>query len=186
MWHTAVGVYTTISDSCATFRWRSAGSGFKTEENSSAAALWAGTGVGASLAQLKEGQSLNNYTEQMTTEVTKSTIRTTSTFSHADIYIAFVYISYFSEQLPATRNCFWSKQHCRKALSEATVHRTPITMHKFTWEKEGTLIVQVCMANHHNVPTRNIQCSWLIVQYDKEKPAHAGCSNSDSHATEKA
>lgn len=92
MRHTAMCVYATISDSCVTLRWRSTGSGFKTEENSSDAALRADTGVGATLAQLKEGQSLNIYTEQMTTEVSywgsarKSTIKTTSTFSHADIY----------------------------------------------------------------------------------------------------
>lgn len=92
MWHTAVCVYATISDSCVMLRRRSAGSGFKTEGNSSTTALRADTDVGATLAQLKEGQCLNTYTEQMTTEVSywrsarKSTIKTTSTFSHADIY----------------------------------------------------------------------------------------------------
>lgn len=98
----------------------------------------------------QKGQSPHVYTEQMTTEVTywgsarKSTIKTTSTFSHADIYSFCLYFL-FLKPTPSPTQCFL----IQATLSETTAQRKPTTMHKLTWEKEGTLIVEVCTDKHH-------------------------------------
>lgn len=73
------------------------------------------------LTQLKEEQSLNIYTEQMTTEVSywwsarKSTIERTSTLSQADIY-SFCLHFWFLKPPPSHLPWMSTDRHCQKPL----------------------------------------------------------------------
>lgn len=128
----------------------------------------------------QKGQSPHVYTEQMTTELTywgsarKSTIKTPSTFSHADIYIAFVCISYFSNQLPAPRNVFWSKPRCQKQQLKENLPRCTNSLGR----RRGRSLSKFARTNT-TVPTQNMQHSWLILLYDKENSARTVCGDSE-------
>lgn len=149
-----------------TLRWRSAGSGLKTEDNSSAAALRADTGVRATLAQLKESQSPNIYTEQMTTEVSyrgparKSTIKTTSTFPHADIYsfcLHFLFLKPSPSHMQVSDPSRTADRHYQKQLIKENLPRWTNSLGrrrehssaKFVWT--STTISQQRTYNTHDI-----------------------------------
>lgn len=156
------------------FRWRSAGPGFKTGE----------------LKRLcpesrHRGQSKRDNLPTFTQSRWRQRSLTEGLLGKAQsrqlplslmlIYIAFVCISYFSNQLPAPRNVFWSKPRCQKQQLKENLPQCTNSLGR----RRGRSLSKFARTNT-TVPTQNMQHSWLILLYDKENSARTVCGDSET------